>query len=118
MQLMVAESFDISRETYFAILLDPTTRGPVAIASEMGGVDIEQVAVEYPDKIVHQSIDMKIGLTREQAERLALAMGFKEAELKEKAINEMIRLYKMFIEIDATQVEVNPFGETTDGRGM
>uniref|UniRef100_A0A9J7Y570 Succinate--CoA ligase [GDP-forming] subunit beta, mitochondrial n=1 Tax=Cyprinus carpio carpio TaxID=630221 RepID=A0A9J7Y570_CYPCA len=83
--VMVAEALDISRETYFAILMDRSFNGPVMVGSPQGGVDIEEVAAATPELIF-------------------------------KAANQIKRLYDLFLKVDATQVEVNPLGETPEGQ--
>eukprot|EP01147_Barroeca_monosierra_P003019 gene3019-5803_t len=92
-KLMVAEALDISQEKYFAILLDRDSNGPVMVASPEGGVDIEEVAAKFPELIFKEPIDI-----------------FKGAK------EQMRKLYHMFHEIDATQVEINPLAETPDGQ--
>uniref|UniRef100_A0A914WK47 Succinate--CoA ligase [GDP-forming] subunit beta, mitochondrial n=1 Tax=Plectus sambesii TaxID=2011161 RepID=A0A914WK47_9BILA len=114
-KVMVAESVQIGRETYLAILMDRDSNGPVIVASPAGGVDIEEVAEKSPHLIFKEPIDISTGVTDEIALRLAEKLEFKGA-LKNKAAEEIKRLYKLFIAVDATQVEINPFVETTDNR--
>ncbi|XP_073771600.1 succinate--CoA ligase [GDP-forming] subunit beta, mitochondrial isoform X1 [Danio rerio] len=83
--VMVAEALDISRETYFAILMDRSCNGPVMVGSPQGGMDIEEVAAATPELIF-------------------------------KAADQIKRLYDLFLKVDATQVEVNPLGETPEGQ--
>jgi len=114
-KITVAQALDIARETYLAILMDRDSNGPVVVASPEGGMDIEEVAEKFPDKIFKEAIDIEAGLTNEQALRLAGNLGFNE-ELSGHAALQIKRLYNLFIGVDATQVEVNPFGETPDGQ--
>lgn len=114
-KLMVAEALDIARETYFAILLDRAFDGPVMIGSPVGGVDIEEVAENQPDKMFKEKIDITTGITMDQALRMASNLGF-EGKKKEIAADQITRLYKLFCKLDCTQLEINPFGETPDGR--
>jgi len=114
-KITVAQALDIARETYLAILMDRDSNGPVIVASPEGGMDIEEVAEKFPDKIFKEAIDIEAGLTNEQALRLAGNLGFNE-ELSGHAALQIKRLYNLFIGVDATQVEVNPFGETPDGQ--
>lgn len=114
--VMVAEALDIARETYFAILMDRGFGGPVMVASPEGGVDIEAVAAKTPELIFKQPIDIKEGVRPEQTLELAKKLGF-AGEKAEAASQQMQNLYKLFIKVDATQVEINPFGETKDGKG-
>lgn len=62
-------------------------------------------------------IDILEGMTKEKALEIARFLEFK-GDLEEKAIDEIIKLYSLFGKVDATQIEINPFGEATDGRGM
>lgn len=113
--VMVAEALDIARETYIAILMDRQFNGPVIVASPQGGVDIEEVAASTPQLIFKEPIDITVGVTDEQAHRVALNLGFDGKKLP-VAKDQIKRLYNLFIGVDASQVEVNPFGETPDGR--
>lgn len=114
-KVMVAEALDISRETYFAILLDRERAGPVLIGSPKGGMDIEEVAATEPEAIFTEPIDITVGVSDEQARRMASNLQFKGAQLK-KATEQIKNLYSMFRAVDATQIEINPLGETPDGR--
>ncbi|XP_062523098.1 succinate--CoA ligase [GDP-forming] subunit beta, mitochondrial-like [Corticium candelabrum] len=112
-KVIVTQGFGPPRETYFAILMDREYSGPTVVASAAGGMDIEQVAASTPEKIVTVPIDIKVGLTRDCARDLALKLEFKQPD---EAAEQMQKLYEMFIDVDAVQVEINPLGETKDGR--
>jgi len=114
-KLMVAEALDISREAYFAILLDRNFDGPVMIGSPVGGMDIEEVAENQPEKIFKTKIDIKTGLTSEQAKQMAIDLDFKGEKI-DIAAEQVQKLYKLFTKLDCTQLEINPFAETPDGR--
>ncbi|XP_060578648.1 succinate--CoA ligase [GDP-forming] subunit beta, mitochondrial-like [Ruditapes philippinarum] len=114
-KVMVAEALDIARETYFAILLDRQYNGPVIVGSSQGGVDIEEVAVKTPEAIFHEPVDIMEGLSKETADKIAEKLGFKGKQ-HALASDQVLKLYKMFIDVDATQIEINPFVETPDGR--
>ncbi|CAF0893102.1 unnamed protein product [Brachionus calyciflorus] len=114
-KLMIAEALDIARETYFAILLDRAFDGPVMIGSPVGGVDIEEVAEKTPEKIFKEKIDFTTGITREQAIQMAKNLEFTGQNV-EIAAEQITRLYRLFRKLDCTQLEINPFGETPDGR--
>ncbi|CAD5226142.1 unnamed protein product [Bursaphelenchus xylophilus] len=114
-KVMVADSVHICRETYLALLLDRESNAPVVVVSAAGGMDIEEVAEKHPEKIIKESIDIRKGITREQSLKLATALEFK-GELKEKTADEIERLYKLMLKIDATQIEINPLAETSDKR--
>ncbi|XP_046840635.1 succinate--CoA ligase [GDP-forming] subunit beta, mitochondrial-like [Xenia sp. Carnegie-2017] len=114
-KVMLGEALDIKRETYLAILMDTAYEGPVIVASPEGGVDIEEVAEKTPDKIYKVPIDINTGIKRDEALELAEKLNF-VGNLREEAAIQIERLYELFIARDATQVEVNPLGETIDGR--
>uniref|UniRef100_G3MRL7 Succinate--CoA ligase [GDP-forming] subunit beta, mitochondrial n=1 Tax=Amblyomma maculatum TaxID=34609 RepID=G3MRL7_AMBMU len=114
-KVMIAEALDIARETYLAILMDRSYNGPVIVASPAGGVDIEDVAEKTPELIFKEPVNILEGIARKQAETIAKNLNFK-GPLLDKAAEQIERLYDLFIKVDATQVEVNPFGETPDGR--
>ncbi|KAI8384918.1 ATP-grasp domain-containing protein [Radiomyces spectabilis] len=101
------------REYYFAILMDRKSAGPVVVCSSEGGVDIETVAAQNPDAIVTMPVDIKTGLGKEQALELAKKVGFSTAG-QDAAADTFVNLYKLFIEKDATQVEINPLSESND----
>uniref|UniRef100_A0A8C5D8G8 Succinate--CoA ligase [GDP-forming] subunit beta, mitochondrial n=1 Tax=Gouania willdenowi TaxID=441366 RepID=A0A8C5D8G8_GOUWI len=113
--VMVAEALDISRETYFAILMDRAYNGPVMVGSPQGGMDIEEVAASTPELIFKETIDIIEGLQEEQALRMASNLGFK-GSLQRQAADQIKRLYDLFLKVDATQVEINPLGETPEGQ--
>ena len=101
------------REFYLAILMDRATQAPVIVASSQGGVDIETVAKESPDAIKTTNIDINVGVTDEIAHNIAAGLGFSE-QCVEPAKDTIKKLYQIFREKDATQVEINPLSETTD----
>lgn len=113
--VMLSDPVEISRELYFAILLDRTTQSPVVIASTQGGVEIEEVAHKNPNAIFKEVLDGVNGITKEVAERLATKLELK-GEAYRNGVIEMQKLWKLFVGSDATQVEVNPLAETKDGR--
>ncbi|XP_058813433.1 succinate--CoA ligase [GDP-forming] subunit beta, mitochondrial [Topomyia yanbarensis] len=113
-KVMVADSINIVRETYLSILMDRAHNGPVLIASPAGGMDIEAVAEETPEKIKTIPIAIE-GITRAQAEEVARFLEFK-GPLIAKAADEIVKLYGLFLKVDATQIEINPLAETDDGR--
>ncbi|KAG0208720.1 Succinate--CoA ligase [GDP-forming] subunit beta, mitochondrial [Mortierella sp. GBA30] len=110
-KVMVAEALDIAKETYFAILMDRDSNGPVMVGSPDGGVDIEQVAATHPDHIFKTVIDIETGPTEQQTLDMAMKLGFKGKAMTQ-ASEQMQNLYELFIDVDAVQVEINPFGLT------
>lgn len=114
-KVMVADSINITRETYLSIVMDREHNGPVLIASPAGGMDIEAVAEETPEKIHTVPISVLTGITHAQAEEVARFLEFK-GPLVGKAAAEIEKLYQLFVKVDATQIEINPLAETDDGR--
>ncbi|KAF9186840.1 Succinate--CoA ligase [GDP-forming] subunit beta, mitochondrial [Haplosporangium sp. Z 11] len=115
-KVMVAEALDIAKETYFAILMDRDSGGPVIVGSPEGGVDIEQVAATNPDHIFKTVIDIETGPTESQTLDMAMKLGFHGKAIAE-ASEQMQNLYDLFVDVDATQVEINPFGLTPQNHG-
>jgi len=113
-KVMVAEAIDITRETYFCILMDREYNGPVIVASPDGGVDIEEVAQKTPDRIKKIPVDINTGCTNAIAFEVAEFLEFK-GELAAKCAEQVKRLYKMFMKVDCLQLEVNPLAETPEG---
>src|SRR6201993_3795885 len=113
-KVLVAESADIAREVYFAILLDRATAAPLIVASTEGGVEIEAVAAKSPEKIIREVIDPLAGLQPFQARKLAKQLGFDSSQLK-SASKLFEGLYRTFIAFDCSMVEVNPLVVTTKG---
>jgi succinyl-CoA synthetase beta subunit len=98
---------DIKKEYYLAVLLDRATSRPVIVASTEGGVEIEKVAHDTPEKITKVFIDPAYGLADYQVRELLFKLGFNAAEQKNAA--KLIRsLYTMFWETDASMIEINP----------
>jgi succinyl-CoA synthetase beta subunit len=101
------------REFYLAVLMDRASQSPVIVASSQGGMDIETVAKEQPQAIITTKIDIHKGVTDEIARNIATELGFSE-QCIEDAKDTIQKLYKVFMERDATQIEINPLSETTD----
>jgi len=106
-KIFVGEAVNITRELYFAILLDRATSAPIVIASTEGGVDIEKVADETPEKIIHININPALGLMPYQTRKIATALGL-TGKLMNQASKLFTNLYKLFIESDCSMVEINP----------
>jgi succinyl-CoA synthetase beta subunit len=113
-KVLVAESAEIAREIYFAVLLDRATAAPLIVASTEGGVEIETVAAKSPEKIIREAIDPLAGLQPFQTRKLAKQLGFESSELK-SASKLFEGLYRTFIAFDCSMVEVNPLVLTTKG---
>jgi succinyl-CoA synthetase beta subunit len=113
-KVLVAESADIAREIYFAVLLDRATAAPVIVASTEGGVEIEAVAAKSPEKIIREPINPLAGLQPFQTRKLATQLGFESSQLK-SASKLFEGLYRTFIAYDCSMVEVNPLVVTKKG---
>ncbi len=113
-KVLIAESVDIEREIYFAVLLDRATSAPLIVASTEGGVEIESVAEKSPEKIMREPVDPLAGLQPFQTRKLAKQLGFKSDQIK-PAAKLFSALYRTFIESDCSMVEVNPLVVTKKG---
>jgi len=114
-RLLIEETLPIEKELYLGILVDRGEGKPVFMASAAGGMDIEQVAAETPEKILKQYIDPGLGLEAFQARKIAFALGLKPAQIN-PAVQFLTSLYRAFLDTDASLVEINPFISCTDGR--
>lgn len=97
-KVMVAQSVNIVRETYLGIVMNCETGGPALIISPCGGMDIEKVAEETPEKIKTIPIDIMRGITRKICLDAAQFLEFK-GDLCEKAANEIGKLYQLFLKV-------------------
>jgi succinyl-CoA synthetase beta subunit len=113
-KVLVAESAEIAREIYFAVLLDRATAAPLIVASTEGGVEIETVAAKSPERIIREPINPLAGLQPFQTRKLAKQLGFESSQLK-SASKLFEGLYRTFIAFDCSMVEVNPLVLTTKG---
>lgn len=106
-RLYVTDGVDIKKEYYCSVVLDRETSRVTFMASTEGGMDIEEVAETHPEKIVKVSVDPATGFQPFHARELAFALGFEGAANK-SAIKFFTALYKAFVELDASTVEINP----------
>jgi succinyl-CoA synthetase beta subunit len=114
-RLLVEEGLPLDKEFYAAVLLDRRLETPILMASSQGGMDIEEVAEKDPKAIVRETIDARAGLHGFQARRMAFRLGFPKA-LVAKAAAVLQGLVRVFLDRDASLVEVNPLVTTKDGR--
>ena len=114
-KVYVTEAFDIAEEYYAAITLDRGKGMDVFMISSEGGVEIEKVAAETPEKIVKIWIDPLLGMKSFQARKLAYGLNLPGDAFK-AAMKIFMQMYHAYQSIDATIVEVNPLILTTDGR--
>lgn len=113
--IMLAEARPPAHEYYVALLNDRATQLPVLIASNQGGMSIEDVAAENPDAIITTPISFEKGLDQKTALDVAKKLGFSSEKQEKQAADTFIKLYKLFKDKDATQVEINPMAESKDG---
>ncbi|MEN9342973.1 MAG: hypothetical protein RIR24_560 [Actinomycetota bacterium] len=114
-RVMIAQGASIDKEFYFSILLDRSNRTFLSLCSVEGGMDIEQLAEERPEALAKIAVDAVNGIDKAKALEIARAGGFGD-DLADKVADVFVTLYKVFVEEDATLVEVNPLVLTTDGK--
>ncbi len=114
-RLLIEEGMDIKKEYYFGIVVDRARECPVIMASTEGGMEIEKVAAETPEKIIREYVDPALGLMPFQATKIAYGLGF-EGKLVRMASALFMSLYNFFEQQDCSLVEINPLVETVDGR--
>ncbi|PPQ97168.1 hypothetical protein CVT26_000431 [Gymnopilus dilepis] len=113
--VMLAERRQPAHEYYVAVLNDRASGGVVLVASAQGGMNIEEVAAKDPNAIITTPISFEKGLSREEALAVAQKLGFKDEKAQSQAADTFIKLYRIFKDKDATQIEINPMALTTDG---
>ncbi len=113
--LLIEEGLKIKQEFYLGIVLDRALSRLVFMASSAGGMDIEEVAATEPEKILKEPIDPAVGLLPFQARKLAFGIGLPK-EVINKAAGFMIALYRAFVDLDASLLEINPFLLTEDNQ--
>ena len=112
-KVLVEEASDVARELYLSILVDGTSRLPVMMVSEAGGMEIEEVAQSAPEKILKSDIDPAIGFQPFQGRKLAYGINLDGVQIGE-ATRLMTNLYKLFIDKDCSLAEINPLVVTAD----
>jgi len=112
--VLVEEAVEAERELYLSALIDTSENVPLMIASEAGGMEIEEVAAKSPERILKQHIDPATGLLPYQSRNLAYGMNL-APEYVRPATETMASVYKLFMEKDCSLVEINPL-VTTNGR--
>ena len=114
-RLLIEEASKIKKEYYLSFIIDRHTASVVMMGSEEGGVEIEKVAAETPEKIIKEYIDPVIGLAGFQATRMAYAINIPEAAIR-RAVSTMQKLYTAFVDKDCSQLEINPLVVTEDDK--
>jgi len=113
--LLIEEGLPIDKEFYLGIVLDRASGRPVFMASEAGGMDIEEVAAKTPEKILKETVDPAVGFRAFQARKLAFGLGI-GSDLIGQAVKFMQSLYGAYEQMDASLMEINPFLWTKDNR--
>lgn len=113
-RLYIEAGSDIKKEYYISLLVDRETSRIAFVASTEGGMDIEEVAHNTPEKIITLSVDPASGVSGFHARKLGFALGFEGQQLKQFS-KVVFALYKAFLETDAAQIEINPLIETPEG---
>jgi len=113
--LLIEEGLPIDKEFYLGIVLDRASGRPVFMASEAGGMDIEEVAAKTPEKILKETVDPAVGFRAFQARKLAFGLGI-GSDLISQAVKFMQSLYNAYEQMDASLMEINPFLLTKDNR--
>ena len=113
-RLLIEEGINIDKEFYVGITLDRAQSKNVMMVSTEGGVEIEKVAAETPEKIIKEIIEPELGMQSYQARKLAYALGF-EGDRHKKAVKFLMALYKVYEKTDASLVEINPLVVTKEG---
>ena len=114
-RLYIEEASDINKEFYLSCLIDRESSKIAFISSTEGGMDIEKVASETPNKIITTKIDYKETITREEVEKIVLPFKFND-EQKDEAFKLVRALYKILIQKDASLIEINPLVITKSGK--
>jgi succinyl-CoA synthetase beta subunit len=114
-RIYIEDGSDIARELYLALLIDRQTSRISFVASTEGGMDIEQVAHDTPEKIVSFSVDPASGLSDFHGRRVAFALGL-EGALVKQCVALVKLLYKAFLDKDMEMLEINPLIVTPDGK--
>ena len=113
-RIYIEDGCDIKRELYLSLLVDRATSRVTVIASTEGGMEIEDVAAETPEKIVTIAIDPVTGLSSFHARRIAFALGL-EGKQVGACVKFLTAMYSAFVDMDASIVEINPLVVTGDG---
>lgn len=113
-KVMIAQGIDIAEEYYFSLLLDRTHRSYLALCSTEGGVDIETLAKEQPEKLARVEVDPLVGIDEAKAREIADSAGFSR-DVAYQVVPVLQKLWKAYHDSDATLVEINPLVRTDNG---
>ncbi len=113
-KVLVEGGVAIKKELYLSILVDRSCNAPMFITSEAGGMNIEEVAAETPEKVLREPVDPALGLRSYQIRRIAESLGLEGKQIRE-AGKVLQNLYRLFLEKDASMLEINPLVLTESG---
>ncbi len=113
-KVLIQQGVNIVSEYYVGFLIDRVKQSCVLLASSEGGMEIEKVAADFPEKIVKEYIDSSVGLTKEQAKDVVVKLNMDE-KVREKAEKVLLGLWKAFKEKDCSLLEINPLIVTKEG---
>jgi succinyl-CoA synthetase beta subunit len=113
-KVLVTECKDIASEAYLGVIVDRKSKKPVIMVSAAGGIDIEEVARETPEKIHKLEVDPLLGLQPFQARNLAYQL-YSDRKIANQSWPVIMKLYRTFVENDCSLAEINPFITTPEG---
>ena len=112
-KVLIEEKSDIKHEYYAAVLNDPPSKGPMVMFSTEGGMDIEKIAADTPEKLKKKTVDIRHGFTRDDAQ--AMLRGLDLSGVKDHVADTLEKLYRAYVENDAELLEINPLIVTSLG---
>ena len=112
--VLIEEAFDIEKEFYLGMVIDRSREKVVVMGSPEGGVEIEEVAANSPEKIIKEHVDISLGIQPYQCRKIAYFMGLEGGAVRQ-AVSFISSLYRVFIEKDCSLAEINPLVLTSDG---
>jgi succinyl-CoA synthetase beta subunit len=116
-KVLITPAVDIASEYYIGMLIDRNTKRVLLMASAEGGVEIEQVAKDNPEAILKQTIDPRYGLLDHEAMEMGMRLAKGDVKKARQLGAAMQKLYRAFVEADASLAEINPFIFTPEGQG-
>ncbi len=117
-KVYIEEGANIEDELYLSVVLDRAAEMPIIMASTEGGMDIETVAEETPEKIIKIAIDPAFGFQGYHGRELVFGLGITDKDLQKKMIQFASKLYKVYMDKDAEMIEINPLIKTAEGEYM
>ncbi len=114
-KVYIEEGANIEDELYLSVVLDRAAEMPIIMASTEGGMDIETVAAETPEKIIKVAVDPAFGFQGYHGRELVFGLGITDKNLQKKMIQFASKLYQLYMENDAEMIEINPLIRTAEG---